>query len=146
MELHSGIDLAALTGTPIVAPADGVVAFAGRYQLRQGVAWWRFGTLVALRHAGGIVSLYGHCDEIRVRRGQRIARGQVIATVGNTGWSTNPHLHYEVRRRDADGHYRPVDPRIVMLDESWSDLEQIVLAAPQATGERRFETLPRSLR
>jgi len=146
IDLHAGLDLAVTNGTPILAPADGVVTFAGRYQLRVGVAWWRFGNLVALRHGEEFVTVFGHCDEVRVRRGERVRRGDLIATVGNSGWSTNPHLHYEVRRLDATGSYQPIDPRVFILDQSWRDEEQILIGATRAIDRREFESLPRSLR
>lgn len=120
IDFHAGIDLAAAVGTPIHAPADGVVAFSGRYPLRQSVSWWRYGNLVALRNGDRFITLFGHCDEIKVRGGQRVKQGDIIATVGNTGWSTNPHLHYEVRRL-KDGEFQPVDPRIYILDHRWRD-------------------------
>lgn len=144
IDLHAGLDLAATTGTPILAPADGVVTFAGRYQMRVGVAWWRFGNLVVLRHDDRYVTLFGHCDEVKVRRGQKVQRGDLVATVGNSGWSTNPHLHYEVRRLDADGRYRPFDPRLFILDQSWRDEDQMLIRAEQPAGE--YQRLPRSLR
>ncbi len=143
IDFHSGIDMAAPVGTPIYAPADGVVVFAGRYPLRQSVSWWRYGSLVALRNGDGFITLFGHCDEIRVRNGQRVTQGTVVATVGNTGWSTSPHLHYEVRHRDEDEGFRPVDPRIYILDHQWRDEEQLLVRARRAPDQRSFEPLPR---
>ena len=143
-DFHAGIDLAAPIGTPIYAPADGVVAFAGRYPLKQNVGWWRYGNLVALRHGERFITLYGHCDEILVKGGQEVRQGEPIATVGDTGWSTNPHLHYEVRRRDGDEH-TPVDPRVYMLDHTWRDQEQVLIRARKVPGSDEFEPLPRIL-
>lgn len=145
LDFHAGIDLAAARGTPIRAPADGEVVFAGRYQLRLGVAWWRYGNLVALRHGDRYVTLYGHCEEILVRVGQEVAQGEVIATVGDSGWSTSPHLHYEVRLVD-DESYRPVDPRIYILDHRWRDEEQILVRARSAPAPADFDPLPRAIR
>lgn len=144
-DFHVGIDLAAPIGKPIVAPADGVVVFAGRYPLRRSVAWWRYGNLVVVRHGEDFITLYAHCDEIEVRRGERVSQGDVIATVGESGLSTNPHLHYEVRRRDEDGSYRPVDPRIYILDHRWSDEERILVRARSAPPLDDYEPLPRLL-
>lgn len=144
-DFHAGIDLAAPIGTPIYAPADGVVAFAGRYPLKQSVGWWRYGNLVVLRHGERFITLYGHCDEILVQGGQEVRQGEPIATVGDTGWSTNPHLHYEVRRKDGEAH-APVDPRVYMLDHTWRDQEQILIRARKVPGSDEFEPLPRTLR
>ncbi len=145
LDFHAGIDLAAPIGTPIYAPADGVVAFAGRYPLKQSVGWWRYGNLVAIRHGERFITLYGHCDEVKVRGGQKVKQGELIATVGDTGWSTNPHLHYEVRRQ-LDDSFAPVDPRIYMLDHTWTDQEQILIRARRAPDSSEFEPLPRVLR
>ncbi len=88
-QMHEGIDLAAPTGTPIVATADGVVLFSGS---RAG-----YGRTVIINHGYGFQTLYGHTSKIVVRVGQRVKRGQVIAYVGSSGVSTGSHLHYEVR-------------------------------------------------
>jgi len=87
-EMHKGVDVATRTGTPIIAPADGIVIFAGR----EG----GFGNMVVLDHGYGLATKYAHNSEIDVKRGQKVDRGDVIAKVGNTGRSTGPHLHYEV--------------------------------------------------
>lgn len=141
LDFHAGIDLAAPVGAEVYAPADGYVSFAGRYPLRRSVSWWRYGKLVVVRHGDRFVTLYGHLDEIRVRRGQRVRQGEVLGTVGNTGWSTSPHLHYEVRRRE-EGEFRPVDPRIYILDHSWRDEERLLVRARSAPNLRDFEPLP----
>jgi murein DD-endopeptidase MepM/ murein hydrolase activator NlpD len=96
-KLHTGIDIAASSGTAIKAAGDGVVVFAGR--------WGGYGNCVILDHGGGVATLYGHCSRLAVSEGQNVTQGQSIAYVGSTGLSTGPHLHFEVRR---DGH--PVDP------------------------------------
>ncbi len=140
---HPGLDLAATSGTEIRAPADAVVVFAGRYPSRQSVSWWRYGNLVALAHGDRFITLFGHCDEIGVKSGQQVEQGEVIATVGNSGWSTSPHLHYEVRRREEDGRFAPVDPRIYILDHQWRDEERILIRARQAPDLSDFEPLPR---
>lgn len=97
-EFHQGIDIAAETGTPIVATADGVVTAAG----------WDgsgYGNMVDIDHGDGIMTRYGHASAVAVTPGQTVRRGQVIAYVGSTGYSTGPHLHYEVR---VNG--QPVNP------------------------------------
>lgn len=89
VKMHEGLDIAAPTGTPIVVPADGTVRYAGNKK--------DYGLSVEVDHGYGFVTRYGHCQRIRVNSGMRIKRGDVIAYVGNTGRSTGPHLHYEVR-------------------------------------------------
>ncbi|HEV2082205.1 MAG TPA: peptidoglycan DD-metalloendopeptidase family protein [Brevundimonas sp.] len=90
--MHQGIDFAAGTGTPIVAPADGVVVEARR--------WGGYGNWLRIRHSNGLESGYGHLSRYApgVRAGQRVRQGQVVAYVGSTGASTGPHLHYEIWR------------------------------------------------
>lgn len=92
MEFHSGVDIAAHVGTPVVATAAGTVIFSG-YKGALGKA-------VVIDHGFGIVTRYGHLDKYRVKAGQNVARGEVIGKVGTTGRSTGPHLHYEVRLND----------------------------------------------
>jgi murein DD-endopeptidase MepM/ murein hydrolase activator NlpD len=87
--LHGGIDLANSIGTPIYAVADGVVIDAGPAA--------GFGMWVKLRHADGTVTLYGHVNTTTVNIGQRVMAGDQIATMGNRGNSTGPHLHFEVQ-------------------------------------------------
>ncbi len=91
--MHQGIDFAAGTGTPVVAPADGVVVEARR--------WGGYGNWLRIRHSNGLESGYGHLSRYAsgVRAGQRVRQGQVVAYVGSTGASTGPHLHYEIWRR-----------------------------------------------
>ena len=100
---HNGIDVAGPVGTPIRAPADGVAIFVG--------AKAGFGNFIMLAHGNGIVSRYGHNAQNMVRPGQKVRRGQQIGTVGMTGRTTGPHLHYEVL---VNG--RNVNPRKFMLD------------------------------
>lgn len=100
---HRGIDVASPIGTPIYAPADGVVIFSGA---KSG-----YGNFVMVAHGYGVVSRYGHNAQNMVQPGQRIKRGDQIATVGMTGRTTGPHLHYEVV---VNGRF--VDPKKFMLD------------------------------
>lgn len=94
---HEGIDVVAPSGTPIEAPAAGVVVSAG----------WEsgFGNVVTLNHGFGLITKYAHASRLLVRPGQRVRRGERIALVGNTGLATSSHLHYEVH---VNG--KPVDP------------------------------------
>lgn len=87
-DFHPGLDVSTPTGTPIVAPADGVVIFVG---VKSG-----YGNAIVVDHGYGVVTRYGHLDSFNVRPGQRVRRGETIGFVGNTGRSTAPHLHYEV--------------------------------------------------
>ena len=91
-KMHQGIDFAAGTGTPVVAPADGVVVEARR--------WGGYGNWLRIRHNNGLESGYGHLSRYGsgIRAGQRVSQGQVVAYVGSTGASTGPHLHYELWR------------------------------------------------
>lgn len=89
-EFHPGIDLKAKRGTPIKAPANGVVEFAAHH--KRG-----YGKLIILDHSFGFQTRYAHLKKILVKNGQFIKKGDVIGHVGNTGLSTGPHLHYEVR-------------------------------------------------
>lgn len=144
-ETHVGIDLAALEGTPVFATADGVVVFAGRFPASQSIGWWRYGNLVVLRHSDRFVSLYGHCSELRVHQHDKVRRGDLIATVGSTGWSSNPHLHYEVRHREPEGDYEPIDPRIYILDHRWEGQEQFLIRARTAPALHDYQPLPKLL-
>jgi murein DD-endopeptidase MepM/ murein hydrolase activator NlpD len=87
--MHNGVDYAAPTGTPIRTVGDGVVDFAG---VQRG-----YGNVVEIKHAGGKSTVYAHMHSIAVRKGQSVSQGQNIGTVGSTGWSTGPHLHFEFR-------------------------------------------------
>jgi len=138
-DYHRGLDLAARRGTPVSATADGVVTFAGRYPMSRSVSWWRFGNVVVLNHADRFITVYAHLDATSVSAGQAVRQGQVIGTVGSTGWSTNAHLHYEVRSDlEVPGEYRPIDPRIYILNYRWSD-EETLLIRSRSSGE--FEDL-----
>lgn len=91
-KMHQGIDFAAGAGTPVVAPADGVVVEARR--------WGGYGNWLRIRHNNGLESGYGHLSRYGsgIRAGQRVSQGQIVAYVGSTGASTGPHLHYELWR------------------------------------------------
>ncbi|HKR65706.1 MAG TPA: M23 family metallopeptidase [Thermoanaerobaculia bacterium] len=142
-DFHKGLDLSAPTGTPVYATADGVVTFAGRYPLSQSVAWWRFGNVVTIKHAERFITIYGHCDEVKVRAGQLVRQGEVIATVGSTGWSTNSHLHYEVRSDlEQPGTFSAVDPRIYILNHQWSNEAVLLMRARTTRDYRNFDPLP----
>jgi len=99
--MHRGVDFRAPQGEPVLAPAAGVVI------LRQKHSKSGFGNVLVIRHAYGITTLYGHLSEFSVKSGDRVKPGDVVGKVGNTGRSTGPHLHYEVRVDDS--HVDPID-------------------------------------
>jgi murein DD-endopeptidase MepM/ murein hydrolase activator NlpD len=101
-KMHKGLDFAAMTGTPVYSPADGVVSYAGR----EG----GYGKIVSIDHGYGIVTRYAHNSRLLVKTGQRVTRWEKIAEVGSTGRSSGPHLHYEVRLNGV-----PVDPEKYIL-------------------------------
>ena len=86
---HLGIDLATDIGTPVYATADGRVSFVGRDP--------GLGKMIRINHLFGYTTVYAHLSQVKVKRGEYVKRGKVIGAVGNTGYSTGPHLHYEVR-------------------------------------------------
>jgi len=102
---HNGLDIAGREGASVIVPAEGVVTFAGPNG--------GYGNTVKVFHGYGISTLYAHMDNVLVRVGQRMERGEVLGTVGNTGRSTGPHLHYEIQL-----HGVRVDPRRYILDRS----------------------------
>ena len=96
-EFHKGLDIANLPGTPVYATADGVVDYAGRMG--------GYGRYVSIDHGYGFKTKYGHLRGILVKVGQKVKRGDLIATMGRSGLATGPHLHYEVRVLN-----KPVNP------------------------------------
>lgn len=101
---HSGLDLAAAPGSPVFAPADGVVSFVGYDD--------GYGKQVAIDHGYGVTTRYGHLSTSYVQIGQRVSRWDVVAAVGSSGRSTGPHLHYEVRVNGV-----PRNPALYILDD-----------------------------
>jgi murein DD-endopeptidase MepM/ murein hydrolase activator NlpD len=99
---HWGIDIAAPTGTPVVASAPGTVLYTGWHGC--------YGLVVYIQHAGGWQTLYAHLSRIAVSVGAAVPRAHPVGAVGNTGCSTAPHLHFEIRYRGV-----PVDPLPYLL-------------------------------
>jgi murein DD-endopeptidase MepM/ murein hydrolase activator NlpD len=102
-EFHQGIDICNRKGTPILAPADGIVATVGKNH--------GYGKILTIKHGYGLKTRFAHLNKILVKKGEYVKRGQEIAEVGNTGRTTGPHLHYEVHLKDM-----PVDPRLYILN------------------------------
>ena len=102
-EMHRGIDISAPTGTPVYAPADGKVSFSGN----DGA----YGVTLVVNHGRGISTRYAHLQRFVAEKDQEVTRGQLIGYVGNTGRSTGPHLHYEVRVNNV-----PVNPKKYILN------------------------------
>ena len=91
-EFHSGLDISARVGTPVKAPAPGTVVFAGVNA--------EYGQTLIIEHGNETKSLYGHLSKLNVAVNQKVQRGDVVALTGNTGRSSGPHLHYEIRIKD----------------------------------------------
>lgn len=104
---HRGIDLAAPTGTPVYATADGRVVAASR-----GAWHWSYGNMVAIYHGGGVYTNHAHLSKIKVRIGQKVKAGRLIGLCGSTGRSTGPHLHFEIHL----GKWNRVDPKPYLDD------------------------------
>jgi murein DD-endopeptidase MepM/ murein hydrolase activator NlpD len=96
-EPHDGIDLAAPAATPVQTAGPGTVLFAGEQK--------GYGLIVIVEHDNGLVTLYAHNRDVRVKTNQKVKAGQVVATVGDSGRTSGPHLHFEVRKEGL-----PVDP------------------------------------
>jgi murein DD-endopeptidase MepM/ murein hydrolase activator NlpD len=103
LEFHQGLDIAASTDTPVMASADGEVIFSGI----QGA----LGKLIVVDHGRGLVTRYGHLHKCVKKEGDRVKREEILGTVGNSGQSTGPHLHYEVRLNGV-----PVNPEAYILN------------------------------
>jgi LysM repeat protein len=102
LKFHEGIDLKQKYGAPVRAACDGKIIYAG---------WAEgYGKLIIVKHHKGYTTYYGHLSKIRVKVGQYVFKGQVIGNVGTTGWTTGPHLHFEVRK---DGV--PINPKKILF-------------------------------
>jgi murein DD-endopeptidase MepM/ murein hydrolase activator NlpD len=104
-EMHEGLDVAAPYGSPIMVTADGIVSFVGPLS--------SFGNVVFINHGHGLTTFYAHTSSARVKEGQQVKRGQIIAYVGTSGRTTGPHVHYEVQVNGAT-----VNPLKYIIDPS----------------------------
>lgn len=102
---HSGLDIAAPQGTPVMAPAAGTVIETGDYYFN--------GKSVFIDHGQGLITMYCHLDTIEVKKGDHLARGEPFATIGMTGRATGPHLHWSVSLNDAR-----IDPSLLLSPEA----------------------------
>ncbi len=129
-KMHTGIDFTADRGTEIYATGNGVVEKAERMS--------GYGLAVVIDHGFGHKTLYGHCSAFKCKPGQKVKKGEVIALVGNTGVSTGPHLHYEVRKRvkSESGRmtYKPVNPvNYFFNDLSPEEYERVIEISSRPT-------------
>ena len=88
--MHDGVDIAADTGTEILAFADGKVDYIGESEA--------YGQYFQLRHSNGVTTFYAHCSELLVQKGEHVKMGEVVARVGSSGNTTGPHLHMEMKK------------------------------------------------
>lgn len=117
--MHKGIDFVAPTGTPVFASAEGTI----KSVRRSG----SFGKVIEVNHGYGLVTLYAHLSKIKVKRGQKVVRGQIIGMVGNTGLSSGPHLHYEVHLNNVE-----VDPVSYFFKDLTAKEYEVVVARAQS--------------
>ena len=119
MTMHNGWDIAVPTGTPVHPTQEGTVYFAGQYK--------GYGNLVAIEHGKGYISLYGHNSELLVKPGMYVTPKTVIALSGNSGRSTGPHVHYEVRQLPSSFQKKREAELTARLKESLSgQIDQLV--------------------
>jgi len=111
-KMHKGMDIAADVGEPVYASADADVIYAG-----SGMSG--YGNVVILRHDQQMTSLYAHNSELKVKQGDHVKQGSLIALLGNTGHSTGPHVHFEIREGDA-----PINPRVILPDTKLGESTQ----------------------
>jgi murein DD-endopeptidase MepM/ murein hydrolase activator NlpD len=99
---HTGIDIANSVGTDIIPLYEGTITYAGENS-------WGFGKHIIIDHGNNVITIYAHLSKIFVYKGQKISRGEVIGKMGTTGWSTGPHLHFQINIYGI-----PVNPRIFL--------------------------------
>jgi len=123
MRMHTGIDLSARTGTPVYATGDGVVEEAGS----GAEGFSGYGTVCVIDHGFGFKTLYAHLGKVTVRKGQKVRRGEQIGTLGSSGLSQGPHVHYEVIQNN-----KKVNPVYFFFNDlSPEEYEQVIELANQ---------------
>lgn len=136
--LHEGVDIAAPSGKPVVAVADGVITKAGRSP--------SYGRYVEVRHGEDLVSFYAHLGRIdpRAKAGVAVNAGTMIGKIGSSGTSTGPHLHFEMRQKD-----RPLNP-VAFIDREFATAQDLPLKAaayyPKRVRVAQVSTIPPSKR
>ena len=121
---HRGADITARYGTTIVAADNGVVEVATD---ARGTAWWTYGKFVKIDHGNGFATVYAHCSELLVQQGEYVVKGQPIARVGSTGYSTGNHCHFEVR---VNGSHTSPEPYLgvpIQVNGQWTDTRRYVM-------------------
>ena len=121
-KFHAGMDFTGTIGTPIYATGNGVVIES---KFDKG-----YGRHVVIDHGFSYKTLYAHMDKILAKKGQKIKRGDVIGYLGNTGLSTGPHLHYEVRKND-----KPIDPINFYFNDLTPDEFELLVETANNTGQ-----------
>ncbi len=147
-EFHAGLLFAIAKGTRVVAPAAGRVVYTGLFRSSRSY-WQRYGKMVVLRHGERYISILGHCDRIRVSRGQRVERGDWVADSGESGLPPHPGVYYEIRRRDMDRPasegWIPLDPKFFILNYRWPG-EESWRSGGVAQVASEYDGLPYALR
>ncbi|MGQ9495617.1 MAG: murein hydrolase activator EnvC family protein [Thermoanaerobaculaceae bacterium] len=121
-EPHLGLRIVAPPGTRVLAAGNGRVAFQGKPRERKTNQWTKLGIVVVLEHGAGVWSVYGHLGAVQVRTGQTVRRGEVIGSVGSTGWTRVPALYFEVRWPVGQVPV-PVDPLLLQVGLPLPELE-----------------------
>jgi len=121
---HAGMDFTAEVGTEVYATGEGRVTIVKK-------ARWGYGNHIIINHGHGYTTLYGHLSRFNIRPGETVKRGQLIGFVGNTGRSTGPHLHYEVRKNN-----NPLNPAFFYRNDLSDEQYQIMLENSQREANR----------
>lgn len=136
---HRGVEFLNKFGTPVHAAGDGRVVFAGPDDTPAYSPWRNFyGNLVVIEHTDDLYTLYAHLSKITVRQGQQVAAGEQVGAVGQTGVAIGSHLHFEVRRGDAEDYFSPQNPELWLvpnLDEAGHPLGALQLSIVDSTGQ-----------
>lgn len=132
---HHGVEIGKRFGTPVHAAGEGVVQFAGPDEEAVFSPWWGFyGDVVVIRHADDLYTLYGHLSKIEVQSGDSVIAGQKIGEIGQSGAATGPHLHFEVRRGDAEDYFSTLNPELWLLPDQ-ADFGAMALSVVNGNSE-----------
>lgn len=134
---HHGVEIQGKFGTPVHAAADGVVRFAGPDDEARYSPWRGFyGNVVVIRHTDEVYTLYAHLSKVTVQAGEEVKAGDLIGEVGQSGAATGSHLHFEVRRGDAEDYFSVVNPELWLMP---SQAEAGAIAFSIVNGEGGFQ-------